>query len=425
MTQHARVLVVDHDGRDNVMLANRLQALGCCVRTILPSESDQIDGWRPDMIFLRALQSAEEATNMARARAANDSLTRPPTVLITKAPYKDNPWNGSHPGIDLFLSCPFHDIELAARVRTLMRFRTMQIELERRAEMRCRYGLSTKNSANFDQVDASLPRVLAAGHFNESESDLAAILGADGQRFKKVTDPQDASTLLTRGKFDAVVMGVNGATSPWLTLCADIRHNPRLFNLPVVMVADQDVLGDPVVPYETGVNDILLRPINHGELRHRLDMLVRLDRYRRNVHEAYRKARISETSDSLTGLFSFGYLHDYLASLVTEAAEWNRSLTVGFFDVKGMLGINRQHSYAGGDRLLRQIGALISRLIRGEDLSVRYSGEEFVVVMPDTPREPAETALRRIANVVNHTEFALPHIVRPGEHSATTWLRHL
>ena len=279
--------------------------------------------------------------------------------------------------------------------------------------MRRRYGISATSDVDDDRVDISHPRVLATGHFNEPEAELAAILGADDQSFKKVANPQDASTHLTRGQYDAVVMGVNGATSPWLSLCADIRHNPRLFNLPVVMVADQEVLGDPVVPYETGVNDILLRPINHGELRNRLNMLVRLDRYRRSVHEAYREARISETSDSLTGMFSFGYLHDYLTSLVSEAGEWDRSLTIGFFDVKDMLSINRQHGYAGGDRLLRQVGALISRLIRGEDLSVRYSGEEFVVVMPDTPREPAETALRRIANVVNHTEFALPAVCAP------------
>ena len=88
-------------------------------------------------------------------------------------------------------------------------------------------------------------------------------------------------------------------------------------------------------------------------------------------------------------------------------------MTTGFFDVKDMAGINRAHGYAGGDRLLRQIGGLIARLLRGEDLSVRYAGEEFCVVMPDTPREPAEIALRRIANIVNHTDFGLPGVCGP------------
>ena len=69
--------------------------------------------------------------------------------------------------------------------------------------------------------------------------------------------------------------------------------------------------------------------------------------------------------------------------------------------------INQRHGYAAGDRLLRQVGGLIGRMVRGEDLSARFDGEEFCVVMPETPSDIGAQVLRRIADVVMMTEFGV------------------
>ncbi len=72
-----------------------------------------------------------------------------------------------------------------------------------------------------------------------------------------------------------------------------------------------------------------------------------------------------------------------------------------------MTGINQRFGYAAGDRLLRQAGGLIGRLVRGEDLTARYDGQQFCVVMPETPQDTAARVLRRIADVVGMTEFGV------------------
>ncbi len=125
------------------------------------------------------------------------------------------------------------------------------------------------------------------------------------------------------------------------------------------------------------------------------------------MQDAYRRSLHLETGDSLTGLFSFGYLHDYLGSLIADAAPGDKELTVAVFDVECMAEINRAHGYAGGDRVLRQVGGLISRLVRGEDLTARYGGAEFCVVMPETPADVGVAALRRVANVVRQTDLGV------------------
>ncbi len=66
-----------------------------------------------------------------------------------------------------------------------------------------------------------------------------------------------------------------------------------------------------------------------------------------------------------------------------------------------------------GDLLLRQIGTMISGLLRAEDLSARYAGGSFVVVLPEPPLQVAEIALQRIAAVVRFTELAIAAAEEP------------
>ena len=155
------------------------------------------------------------------------------------------------------------------------------------------------------------------------------------------------------------------------------------------------------------MTDVLLRPLDADRLRARLAMLIKQQRTRGRMQEAYRRSLHLETSNSLTGLYNFGFLHDYLGELIAKSQRWERPVTIGMFDIKDMAGINQRFGYAAGDRLLRQAGGLIGRLVRGEDLTARHEGQQFCVVMPETPQETAVRVLRRIADVVGMTEFGV------------------
>jgi diguanylate cyclase (GGDEF)-like protein len=55
------------------------------------------------------------------------------------------------------------------------------------------------------------------------------------------------------------------------------------------------------------------------------------------------------------------------------------------FDIDHSKAINDRHGHLAGDRILAAVGRLLERLLRASDLRCRYGGDEFLVILHDTP----------------------------------------
>lgn len=407
MSWRANVVVVVHDRPAASSLVKALAAHCCSVFTVAPSEApvEAVRARRPDVVILQATQPAAAALDIARALKADAATEHTPIILLTDASDRAPVADGLDAVVDDILLSRSSDTELYTHLQVLMRLNVMRSELARRAAIHQSYGLS-REPFHVEPISTESVTILTAGDFARDLKTLVAAVG-QARSLTFADTPQSAIDKLNAASFDAAVVSVDGAADEWLTMCGDIRDNPRLFHLPVLVLADPHNLLDPAALYEKGASDVLVRPLDEEVLRSRLMLLVKQHRYQRRMQETYHRARHLETGDSLTGLYCFGYLHDYLASLIADAELRTREFSVGFFDVDGMARINQRYGYAGGDVLLRQVASSIGRLVRGEDLTARYGGEEFCVVMPETSQEAAATALRRIAGVIGQTEFGV------------------
>jgi diguanylate cyclase (GGDEF)-like protein len=101
-------------------------------------------------------------------------------------------------------------------------------------------------------------------------------------------------------------------------------------------------------------------------------------------------------TDSLTGLLVRGALETRLAAEVGRARRYNRQVSVVFFDVRGLKRINDVHGHGAGDRLLREVGALLTTTSRDHDVCGRIGGDECVVVLPEDDGAGADAFRRRV-----------------------------
>ena len=87
--------------------------------------------------------------------------------------------------------------------------------------------------------------------------------------------------------------------------------------------------------------------------------------------------------DALTDLPNRLLLHDRLMGAIALAQRHDKPLAVLFVDVDGFKAVNDSLGHAAGDTILRSIGSRLRSILRRSDTVSRYSGDEFVVVLPE------------------------------------------
>ncbi len=111
--------------------------------------------------------------------------------------------------------------------------------------------------------------------------------------------------------------------------------------------------------------------------------------------------------DHLTGLFNRRYLEATLDRELLRTGRKQLSLGVIMLDVDGFKHFNDTYGHAAGDVILRELGDLLPKQVRGEDIPCRYGGDEFIIVLPDVSgdvtRERAERIREHAANL--HLRF--------------------
>ncbi len=413
MSYTARVLVVGNDpslDRVGPLLGNLGYYHAAAASLDAALEAAKAD--RPDVVIARTSSDPADNASVESAIREMSEVRRIPVVRVgehdTVFPEMSD-WAGV---VTEFLPSDFHDVELSARLTSLVRLNTMQTELRQRAATVADFGVDWP-------IDIAPPGELAAARIlvvAASASDQDAIAGAFKEPVSVVLAENafDAMARLLEKDIDAAIisMASNGSGDS-LTLCTDIRSNPSLFNLPVIVITDAAESSAPSRPLARGASDVVVRPFQSAVLSARVGGLIRQNRYRYAMHQTYRKSHLDLTTDSLTGLHSFGFLHAHLARQMDYALRYDKHLALGFLDVRRMRVVNDEFGFVVGDRLLRQLGLLVANLIRGEDLAARFGGEKFCVVQPETTPDDAEFALNRIVGVVNNTEFAIPTVGQP------------
>jgi diguanylate cyclase (GGDEF)-like protein/PAS domain S-box-containing protein len=100
--------------------------------------------------------------------------------------------------------------------------------------------------------------------------------------------------------------------------------------------------------------------------------------------------------DALTGLLNRTRLWELLDSEIGRARRYRHDLSLMMLDLDHFKPINDTFGHQVGDTVLKHFSEVLQRTVRHSDFCLRYGGEEFVVIMPETGIEPAKELAERI-----------------------------
>jgi len=108
--------------------------------------------------------------------------------------------------------------------------------------------------------------------------------------------------------------------------------------------------------------------------------------------------------DALTGLFNRRHMEESLERELLRAARDQTPVTVLMIDIDHFKLFNDVYGHEAGDSLLRELGALLRSQVRGGDISCRYGGEEFLLIMTETDLEAGYQRAEEIRLAVTHLQ---------------------
>jgi diguanylate cyclase (GGDEF)-like protein len=97
------------------------------------------------------------------------------------------------------------------------------------------------------------------------------------------------------------------------------------------------------------------------------------------------ETRETSVRDTLTNCFNRGHGLETLDGELRRARRSRQPLSILMFDIDHFKTINDELGHLRGDDLLRGVGALLTRVLRSTDVRCRYGGDEFLIILPDTP----------------------------------------
>ncbi|HEY3119874.1 MAG TPA: sensor domain-containing diguanylate cyclase [Vicinamibacteria bacterium] len=122
----------------------------------------------------------------------------------------------------------------------------------------------------------------------------------------------------------------------------------------------------------------------------------------------FQKTEQLTITDDLTRLFNSRYLNLYLGREIKRCKRHGIPLSLIFLDLDGFKGVNDRFGHQAGSLTLTEVGGILTQAVRESDILARYGGDEFVVVLPETPPSGAMVIAERIRKAIESHTFLEP-----------------
>jgi diguanylate cyclase (GGDEF)-like protein len=117
--------------------------------------------------------------------------------------------------------------------------------------------------------------------------------------------------------------------------------------------------------------------------------------------QLFQELRDNSLRDGLTGCVNRTHAVEVIETELRRARRSQLAVSIIMFDIDYFKGINDRHGHLCGDAVLSAVGSRMRSVLRGSDVKCRYGGDEFLVLLPETPLDGA----RRVADTLRR-EFA-------------------
>ncbi len=401
----ARVLIVDDIPTNVRLLEARLNAEYYDVVTASsgPEALSLCQSSDIDIVLLDVMMPDMDGFEVCQRLKADTRTQHIPVLMVTALDQPSDRVRGLQVGADDFLTKPVDDMQLLARVKSLVRLKSLTDELRARATTGQQIAIEDAMRA-MDQVTSAGGSILIVDSDGRHAERIKGYLTPE-HRVDILTQPADAVFQVTGAHYELALIAMSLTDFDPLRVCSQIRTLEHTRTLPILLMSDEVDKPKVMRALDLGVNDYISRPVERNELAARVRTQIRRHRYAQELRQSVNNTMALAVTDDMTGLYNRRYLDRHLSVMLEKAQSQDRDMALMILDIDHFKAVNDTYGHDAGDAALKEFAARLKRNIRGVDLACRFGGEEFVVLMPDTDHQQAEAVAERVRNAIAERSF--------------------
>jgi diguanylate cyclase (GGDEF)-like protein/PAS domain S-box-containing protein len=309
------------------------------------------------------------------------------------------------------IQCNIRDISERMRAKDSLRkaneeLSALVVELQKHdREMRLINRMNDLLQACKTQEEAYQVIALTAGELFTGQSGGLAILHASGQyleTFARWGDDPSLDAIFSLEDCWAMRRGQqHEVTDPLASvICRHFVQPPKTGYLCLPLVVQGETLGLFYLDRPEGMNRE--HAISWKQIVVTVGEGIKLSLSNLKLREIMRE---QATHDPLTGLFNRRYLDDTLPRELNHARRHNTRTSIAMLDIDHFKHFNDTFGHEAGDLILRELGRALNENIRKSDIACRFGGEEFVLVLLDSPLEASRQHIEKICSHVKDLQI--------------------
>ena len=181
-------------------------------------------------------------------------------------------------------------------------------------------------------------------------------------------------------------------------VCKLLKTQFEIKDIPIIMITSKSDSSDVKKALELGAFDYIRKPLDNVEVIARIQSALRFKHHQDKLKEMAMK-------DGLTGLYNHALLIDIFQKEFSRQERNKKSISFMMMDIDHFKKVNDTYGHLSGDLVLKNISEVITKSLRSCDVSGRYGGEEFSVILTDMKREGVLQLCERVRQNIESHEF--------------------
>jgi len=217
---------------------------------------------------------------------------------------------------------------------------------------------------------------------------LMELLG-DSYDLLVAKDGRSAIEIALEDKPDLILLDIIMPKMDGFKVCKELKKNLKLKDVPIIFLTAKTDEDSIETAYDIGGNDYVTKPFRPKELRAKVKRELKLKKLQDELN-------ILASTDCMTKLYNRRYFTKVSKNIFELLKRDKKDLSLIIMDIDRFKNINDTYGHKIGDDVIIKFAELLKQIQRKSDISCRFGGEEFVILLPETNIEGAWNLAQKI-----------------------------